>query len=439
MSDSGSNHLVLARKYRPQKFSEVVEQQTAVRALRNAFDSGRLGSGYLFFGPRGVGKTTIARLLAKRVNCLAPVDGEPCDNCESCESILSGNSLDVLEIDAASHRGIQNIRELRENVKFQPMVSRKKVYIIDEVHMLTTESFNALLKTLEEPPAHVLFILATTELNKIPETILSRCQVFNFRKVPLKIAQAYLRELCDRENIEADDEALFWIARRGDGSVRDSLSFMEQAITYSDGKVETAKVKELIGQVPAELFLTLTANLLSGSPDSNSGEAPAPDALLAPVHEIFAAGGDLGRFIWEYLDFLRVAIHVRRGVDDAEFLGIPGPEIHRLSEALGAYDPVRLTTIFSGVYDLLNKSFALRLRNSYETRVLVEIELIALQEKLARPSMTGVLRKINQLSAAMQSGTSYNPEFELQKQFLGTVVNDGDVPDLNRAGPGEES
>lgn len=440
MSDSESTHLVLARKYRPQKFSEVVEQQTAVRALRNAFDSGRLGSGYLFFGPRGVGKTTIARLLAKRVNCLTPVDGEPCDQCESCLSILSGNSLDVLEIDAASHRGIQNIRELRENVKFQPMVSRKKVYIIDEVHMLTTESFNALLKTLEEPPAHVLFILATTELNKIPETILSRCQVFNFRKVPLKIVQSYLRELCDRENIEADDEALFWIARRGDGSVRDSLSFMEQAITYSDGKVETAKVKELIGQVPAELFLTLTANLLSGSPDARqSSDAPDAGALLAPVHEIFAAGGDLGRFIWEYLDFLRVAIHIRRGVDDAEFLGIPGPEIHRLGEALKAYDPVRLTAIFGGVYELLNKSFALRLRNSYETRVLVEIELIALQEKLGRPSMTGVLRKINQLSAAMQGGTSYNPEFELQKQFLGTVVSDGDVPDLDRAGENGES
>ena len=443
MSDTATKtHLVLARKYRPQRFSEVVEQQTAVRALRNAFDSGRLGSGYLFFGPRGVGKTTIARLLAKRVNCLNPVDGEPCDVCESCVSILSGNSLDVMEIDAASHRGIQNIRELRENVKFQPMVSRKKVYIIDEVHMLTTESFNALLKTLEEPPSHVLFILATTELNKIPETILSRCQVFNFRKVPLKVLQAYLRELCDREKIEADDEALFWIARRGDGSVRDSLSFMEQAITYCGGKVETARVKELIGQVPVELFLSLSANLLSGDPDSaqrsnaagGGGDPNGEHALLAPIHEIFAAGGDLGRFIWEYLDFLRVAIHIRRGVDDPEFLGIPGPEIHRFQNALAEFDPVRLTTIFSGIYELLSKSFALRLRNSYETRVLVEIELIALKEKLSRPSITGVLRKINQLSAAMQSGTSYNPEFELQKQFLGTVVTGGDVPNLDQAG-----
>lgn len=375
-----------------------------------------------------MGKTTIARLLAKRVNCLNPGDdGEPCDACESCLAILSGNSLDVMEIDAASHRGIQHVRELRENVKFQPMVSRKKVYIIDEVHMLTTESFNALLKTLEEPPAHVMFILATTELNKIPETILSRCQVFNFRKVPLKIIQGYLRELCEREGITAEDEALFWIARRGDGSVRDSLSFMEQAITYCGDKLEAAKVKELTGHVPLELFLDLTEQLYGK-------DGGGQNDLLQPIHEVFASGGDLGRFIWEFLDFLRMAIHVRRGVDDPEFLGIPGPEIHTLQERLSDLDAVRLTTIFEGIYSLLTKSFALRLRNSYETRVLVEIELIALKEKLSRPSVSGVIKKLNKLSAAMQGGPAYSPEFELQKQFLGTVVND--APDLDSPGSG---
>ncbi|MCB1321254.1 MAG: DNA polymerase III subunit gamma/tau [Leptospiraceae bacterium] len=416
------SHLVLARKYRPQKFAEVVQQQTAVRALLNAIEGDRLGSAYLFFGPRGVGKTTIARILAKRVNCTAPQGGEPCDACESCLSIVSGNSLDVMEIDAASHRGIHHIRELRENVKFQPMVSRIKVYIIDEVHMLTTESFNALLKTLEEPPAHVLFILATTELNKIPETILSRCQVFNFRKVPLKVVQEYLRELCAREKIEADDEALFWIARRGDGSVRDSLSFMEQAITFCDGKLETEKVKELIGAIALDLFIDLTQRLLEPDSDGN--------ALLTPIHEIFNSGGDLNRFVWEYLDFLRILIHIKQKVENPEFLGIPGGEIKRMHQEFDGTDPVRLTVIFNAVYALLTRSFALRLRNSYEMRVLIEIEILALHEKLQRPSIAGVLKKLNQFSAALKGGTPYSPEFELQKQFLGTVMDPDAVPSL---------
>lgn len=420
--ESAATHLVLARKYRPQKFRDVVEQETAVRALQNALEHGRLGSAYLFFGPRGVGKTTIARILAKRVNCTDLKDGEPCDACESCLSILSGASLDVMEIDAASHRGIHHVRELRENVKFQPMSAKKKVYIIDEVHMLTTESFNALLKTLEEPPAHVLFILATTELNKIPETILSRCQVFNFRKVPLKIIQNYLRELCEREKIQSDDESLFWIARRGDGSVRDSLSFMEQAITYCGTTLSADKVKELIGHVSLELFLALTRALL----DPRESE----QAVLAPVHETFASGGDLSRFIWEYLDFLRVAIYLRKGVEDPEFLGVSGPELRRIHEEIGPVDPARLTQIFQGVYGLLTKSFALRLRNSYEARVLVEIELMDLRERLNRPSIAGVLKKLNQLSAAQAGGAPYSAEYELQKQFLGTVVDPSGLPPL---------
>ena len=418
-------HLVLARKYRPQKFREVVEQQTAVQSLKNALEHNRLGSAYLFFGPRGVGKTTIARILAKRVNCLNPQDGEPCDECESCKAILSGNSLDVIEIDAASHRGIQHIRELRENVQFQPMTGKKKVYIIDEVHMLTTESFNALLKTLEEPPAHVLFVLATTEYSKVPETILSRCQVFVFRKAPLKILQQHLKSLCEQENIAAEDEALFWVARRGDGSVRDSLSFLEQAITFAGDKLTTEKVKELTGSVPLDLFLELTRNLLN--------QDGSLEELLRPVHEIFASGGDLDRFVWEFLDFLRIAVHIRKGIHEAEFLGLPGPEIHRVDEALNNTDPVRLLTVFQSIYDLFKKTGAMQLRNSYETRVLIEMELIDLRERLARPSLSGVLQKLNKLSASIQQGVPYSPESDLQKQFLGTMVDPGNAPNLDEA------
>ena len=414
------NHLVFARRYRPQKFAEVIEQQTAVQALQNAIHNKRLGSAYLFFGPRGVGKTTIARILAKRINCQNPVDGEPCDACPSCESILSGNSMDVMEIDAASHRGIDHIRELRENVKFPPMVSHYKVYIIDEVHMLTMESFNALLKTLEEPPSHALFVLATTELNKIPETILSRCQVFNFRKVPLKVIQNYLKDLLNREGLDADDEALFWVARRGDGSVRDSLSFLEQAVTYCGQHLTTERVRELIGVLPAEIFQNLLDALLQPNAERQ--------ALLDPVHEIFAAGGDLQRFIWDFLEYLRTLTHILQGVSDPEFLGLPGQEAHRLKEHFQAVDPNRINYVFNKIYDLLGRAHALRLRNSFEMRILIEMQLLAVREELSRPSLSTVLGRLNQLGAAVQSGTPYSPEHELQKQFLGTVVDGDEIP-----------
>lgn len=421
---TAKSHLVLARRYRPQFFSDVVEQPLVVTALKNAIKNQRLGSAYLFFGPRGVGKTTIARILAKRVNCMSPVEEDSCDECNSCKSILSGHSMDVLEIDAASHRGIDHIRELRENVKFPPMVSHKKVYIIDEVHMLTTESFNALLKTLEEPPAHILFVLATTELNKLPETILSRCQVFNFRKVAIKIVQAYLRQLIEKENIKADDESLFWIARRGDGSIRDSLSFLEQAITYCDSNLDVERVKQLIGITPASLFEDLSTALLD--PQIKR------EALLEPVQEAFTRGLDLNSFIWDYLDFLRNLSHIGSGVSDPEFLSMPEQEIHHLKKKYSYADKGKLDLIFQNIYALLSRSVQLKLSNSYETRILIEMELVSLSIKLSRPSISGVLQKLNQLSATLEGGAPYSPEHEIQKQFLGTVVDANAVPDLEK-------
>ena len=337
--------------------------------------------------------------------------------------------MDVIEIDAASHRGIQNVRELRENVKFQPMSGKKKVYIIDEVHMLTTESFNALLKTLEEPPSHVLFILATTEFNKIPETILSRCQVFTFRKVPLGIIQKYLAELCSKDGIQFEEEALFWIARKGDGSVRDSLSFLEQAMTYCGNHITALQVKELTGAVYYDVFAELTHLLLDPETDD--------ETLLSPLHEFFVTGGDLNRFVWEYLDFLRLCVHIRNGSENQEFLGIPGTEISRIKETVMDTDPAKLNLIFHAVYDLLTRGFALRLRNSYESRVLIEMELLALKEKLFMPSLSGIIQKLNKLSKSIKDGPAaagpaqnYSPENELQKKFLGTVVDPGSIPEL---------
>ena len=237
----------LPRKYRPQQFKEVVGQELITETLKNAIKTGRVAHAYIFAGPRGVGKTTTARLVAKALNCENPVGGEPCNQCPQCLEITKGVHPDVIEVDAASNRGIDQIRELRESVHYAPARGKKKVYIIDEFHMLTKEAFNALLKTLEEPPEHALFILATTEIDKIPATILSRCQKFIFRRVPEETLVKTLSQICQKEGVEFEEEALRLIAVYSEGCVRDAESLLEQAIALGRGKVETKQVSELLG------------------------------------------------------------------------------------------------------------------------------------------------------------------------------------------------
>lgn len=249
---------VLSLKWRPQTFDDVVGQDHITQTLKNAFKKDRIAQGYVFTGPRGVGKTTMARLMAKRMNCLSPVDNEPCNHCTNCSEITESRSMDVLEIDGASNRGIDEMRHLRENIKFPPMSAQFKVYIIDEVHMLTNQAFNALLRTLEEPPVHGKFIMCTTDIHKMPATIISRCQRFDFNRISSSIIADRMKHILDVEKIEYDEESVSAISRKADGSVRDALSLLDQVIAFAGDKIVFDEISKILGLIPYDLFFELT-------------------------------------------------------------------------------------------------------------------------------------------------------------------------------------
>ncbi len=289
------NYLVTARKWRPQVFEDLVGQEHIGTTLKNAIATNRLSHAYLFAGPRGVGKTTTARILAKAVNCLHPKDFNPDNECEICKEITEGRSMDVLEIDGASNRGIEEIRNLRESVKYVPSKNRYKVYVIDEVHMLTKEAFNALLKTLEEPPPQVLFIFATTEVHKLPATILSRCQRFDFRRIGIEEIMQHLRVIAKTEKIKIEDDALLLIAKKGDGSMRDSQSIFDQIVSFCGNDINAQKIIEALNLVDQEIFFK-TTDLIKNK-DANGG--------ITLVEEIMSRGYDIKEFLSGLNEHLR--------------------------------------------------------------------------------------------------------------------------------------
>ncbi|MCK5219175.1 DNA polymerase III subunit gamma/tau [bacterium] len=289
------SYIVMARKWRPQTFESVVGQEHIVRTLKNAILANRISHAYLFTGPRGVGKTTTARLLAKAVNCISPVKGEPCNHCVRCEEIIKGSVTDVIEIDAASNGLVDDARELREKVRYAPLTCRYKVMIIDEVHMMSNAAFNALLKTLEEPPAHSIFILATTESHKVPATIVSRCQRFDFRRIPAKEITERLAVMAAAENIVVDEEALHQVARGADGSLRDAQSLFDQIISFSGTRIEAADVVTVLGLVDAQVYIDLVDAI---------AERDAARALSL-INELVNSGADLRQFMKDWVEYWR--------------------------------------------------------------------------------------------------------------------------------------
>lgn len=291
---------VLALKWRPMIFEQVVAQDHVTRTLQNAISAGRIANAYLFSGPRGVGKTTTARILAKALNCKEGPTPTPCNKCTNCLEITAGNSMDVIEIDGASNRGIDEIRNLRENIRYAPTNSRYKIYIVDEVHMLTTEAFNALLKTLEEPPQHVVFIFATTEPHKVPATILSRCQRFDFKRIPLQVIIDHLKLICADEKVEIDEESLLVIGKKADGSMRDAQSLLDQIISFSGNKVVIDDVLQALGIIQQELYFEFTDILKSQSIKK----------ALAFVDDFIAQGYDISGFLIGLVEHLRNKLFV---------------------------------------------------------------------------------------------------------------------------------
>jgi DNA polymerase III subunit gamma/tau len=329
------SYQVLARKYRPQKFSEVIGQEHVTRTLKNAIEQGRTAHGYIFSGHRGIGKTTVARILAMALNCRSsdkPVM-EPCGICESCTEIRAGNSVDVMEIDAATNRGIDEIRELREGARYRPARDRFKIYILDEAHQITDAAFNALLKILEEPPSHVVFMLATTQPEDIPQTIRSRCQHFSFRAVRFEQILEQLRDLSGRENIQADEDALALLAEAGDGSVRDALSILDQAIASCDGRLTAEAVRQLVGATPSEVLEdVMQAVALSSS-----------EGVLRLVDTLIGEGHSPTHFARQMVRFLRNTVVAKIAGGDSSLLQISGDERQRMSRVAELFSEEDLT------------------------------------------------------------------------------------------------
>jgi len=358
------SYLVLARKSRPQDFSQVVGQIPVVKTLRNSLVRERVAHAILFSGLRGVGKTTLARIMAKSINCENLVDGNPCCKCSSCKEIKAGAALDLYEIDGASNRGIQEIRELKEKIKFLPSSAKFKIIIIDEVHMLTTEAFNALLKTLEEPPAHVYFMFATTELHKIPITILSRCQRYELKRVSAPELNAHFSKLCAEEGIEMENAALDLIVRESEGSVRDGLSLLDQVFSYGEKSISVDDVIEVLGLVSRDSIHNIVTALLSGS---------AKDALQA-LDKTFDFGVDLKRFTTDLLNAFRTLILCR--IDGCkQLIDIPQQELEFFQSVAKEYTHktlhMKLNLLMIGVEEM---RYAAQPRLSLESTFLKIIQ-----------------------------------------------------------------
>ncbi|MCR6547046.1 DNA polymerase III subunit gamma/tau [Dehalobacterium formicoaceticum] len=354
-------YVALYRQWRPQKFEDVAGQDHISKTLKNAIKANRIVHAYLFTGPRGTGKTSSAKILAKAVNCLAPVEGEACDQCEMCKRFKSGQAMDMIEIDAASNRGIDEIRDLREKVKYAPVEGKYKIYIIDEVHMLTTEAFNALLKTLEEPPKHVIFILATTEPHKVPITVLSRCQRFDFKRIGMRFIIDRLQHICTVEGLKVNDAALQMIAKKAEGSMRDALSLLDQCLSFSEEMITEETIASLLGAVDNEFI----KNIVLSMAERDYGR------MISLIDSLIQEGKDIRLFHHDLTEYFRNLILVKLSNKAVEKLDVPD-FLHR---DLAEQSKIFTVEVLFNILDVLSEGEA-QLKNSTQPRITLELSLI---------------------------------------------------------------
>lgn len=382
------SYTALYRKWRPTSFEEVRGQDHIVKTLKNQINSGRIGHAYLFCGTRGTGKTSIAKIFARAVNCEHPVDGSPCGECSMCRQIAEGASLNVVEIDAASNNGVENIRDIREQVQYPPTDGRYRVYIIDEVHMLSIGAFNALLKTLEEPPSYVIFILATTEVHKIPITILSRCQRYDFKRISIDTIAGRLAELTQAEQIDVDDRALRYVARAADGSMRDALSLLDQCVAFHFGeKLTYDNVLEVLGAVDNRVFSKLFQAVLASD----------TKACIREIEEMIIQGRDLSQLINDFVWYMRNLLIAKTTDEPGDMLDMSEENLAVLKEEAAGVDTemlMRYIRIFSELSG--------QLRYASQKRILVEIAFIKLTTPSMEQNLDSILQRITLLEQKMQ-------------------------------------
>ena len=385
----------LYRKFRPQEFEDVKGQEHIVTTFKNQIKADRIGHAYLFCGTRGTGKTTVAKIFAKAVNCENPIDGSPCGACPSCQAIAAGTSMNVIEINAASNNGVDNIRQIREEVTYRPTEGKYKVYIIDEVHMLSAGAFNALLKTLEEPPSYVIFVLATTEAHKIPITILSRCQRYDFHRITIDTIAARLMDLMEQEQIDVEEKAIRYVAKAGDGSMRDALSLLDQCIAFHLGeKLTYENVLEVLGAVDTEVFSRLLRQII----DKNVAGA------IGTLDELVDEGRELGQLVADFTWYLRNLLLIQSSDDMEDVLDMSKDNLEALKEEAKLIS-VEVLMRYIRVFSELGN----QVKYASQKRIVIEIAII----KLCRPQMeqdySSILDRLESLEKRMENGIPMAP------------------------------